>query len=87
MNEMVEMMREKKNRRTQSIPSRKDNGQTTSRIETTKQVKNDDGEINESDTENQENTIQDNPFRPSETNELRTHIQPISIQNIDLDDR
>ena len=34
----------------------------------------------------QENRIQDNPFRPSETNELRTPIQPVSIPNLDLDD-
>ena len=47
MNEKVEkMMREVKNsRRTQSIPNRKNNGQTTSRIETPKHINNDDGEL------------------------------------------
>ena len=81
------LMREGKNsRRTQSIPSRKVNGPTTSIIETPKHINNDDGEMNVSDTENQENRIQKVPFRPSETNELRTPIQPIFIQNRDLDD-
>ena len=47
---------------------------------------NNDDEINASDTENQESRIQDKPIRPSETNEFRTPIQPISIQNLDLDD-
>ena len=87
MNEKLErMMREVKSSRTKSIPRRKDNEQTTSRIATPKHINNDDGEINASDTENQENRIQDNPFGPSEINELRTPIQPISIQNLDLDD-
>ena len=73
MNEKLErMMREVKNsRRTESIPSRKNNGQTTSRIETPKHIISNDGEINASDTGNQENRMQDNPFRPSETNEIR----------------
>ena len=80
--ELERMMRELKNtRRTQSIPSRKDNGQTTSRIETPKHKNSNDGEINSSDTENQENRMQDNPFRPSVTNKLGTPIQSISIQN------
>ena len=88
MNEKLErIMREvKDSRKTQSFPSRKDNGQTTSRIETPYYINSEDGDINASDTKNQENRLQDNPFRPSETNELRTQIQPISIQNVDLDD-
>ena len=49
-------MREVKNsRRTQSIPKRKNNRKTTSRIETPKLINNNDGEINASDTEIQEN--------------------------------
>ena len=76
MNKKLEgMMREVKNsRRIQSISSRKNNGQNTSRIETPKHINNDDGEINASDTENQEKRMQDNPFRPSEANDLRTPI-------------
>ena len=68
MNEKLEkIMREVKNsRRTQSNPNSKNNGQTTSRIETPKHINNDDDEINASDTEHQENKRQDNPFRPSE---------------------
>ena len=73
-------------RRTQWIPSKRHHGQTTSRIETPKHINNDDCEMNASDTENQENRIQDNPFRLSETNERRTPIQPAPIQNLDLDD-
>ena len=45
-----------------------------------------DGEENASEPENQECEIQDNPFRPSNLNELRTPIQPLGIQNIDLND-
>ena len=45
-----------------------------------------DCEINASDIENQENEVLHNLFRPSEINELRTPIQPIGFQNIDLDD-
>ena len=84
MNENVQRMtREVKNsRRIQSIPRRKDTEQTTLRIETLKHMNNGDGEINASDTENQENRIQDIPFRPSEGNEPRTPIQPISVQNL-----
>ena len=44
-----------------------------------------DGEINASDTDDHENEIQDNPFRPTGTNQLRTQVQPISIQYLDLD--
>ena len=88
MNDKLErIMREVNNsRRTRSIPRRKGNGQTTSRIETPIYINSDDGEINASDTENQESRLKDNPFRPSETNELRTQIQPISIPNVDLDE-
>ena len=58
MNEKLErMMREVKiSRRTQSIPDSKDNGQTTSRIETPKHINSDDGEMTASDTEIQ-NTV------------------------------
>ena len=83
---LEKMMREmKNNRRMQSIPIKKNNGQTTSRIETPKHINNDNSETNVSDTENQENRRQDNPFRPSETNELRTLNQTVSIQNLHLD--
>ena len=68
------------------IPNSKNNGQTTSRIEIPRDINNDDGELNASDTDNQGNRLQDNPFRPSETNELRTPVPPISIQILDLDD-
>ena len=70
------------NRRTQSVPNR----QNTSRAGNLKYTSNEDGEENASEPENQEREIQDNPFRPSNLNELRTPIQPLSIQNIDLID-
>ena len=72
----------KNNRRTQSVP----NSQNTPRAGTSKYISNEDGEQNASDPENQECEIQDNPFRSSNLNELRTPIQPLSMQNIDLDD-
>ena len=72
----------KHNRRTQSVPNR----QNTPRAGTSKYTSNEDGEENASEPENQECEIQDNPFRPSILNELRTPIQPLSMQNIVLND-
>ena len=43
-----------------------------------------DDEANASEPENQENEIQDNFFRPSNKNELRTPMQLLNLQNIDL---
>ena len=51
-----------------------------------KSKNNNNGERNASDTEAQGNRIQDNRFIPSETKELRTRVQPIPIQNLNLDD-
>ena len=76
----------KNNRRTQSVPNRRYREQNTPRAGTSKYTSNEDGEKNASEPENQECEIQDNPFRPSNLNELRTPIQPLSIQNIDLND-
>ena len=76
----------KKNRRTQSVPNRRYREQNTPRAGTSKYASNEDGEENASELENQECEIQDDPFRPSNLNELRTPIQPVSIQNIDLND-
>ena len=76
----------KNNRRTQSVPNRRFREQNTPRAGTSKYTSNEDGEENASEPENQECEIQDNPFRPSNSNELRTPMQPLSIQNIDLND-
>ena len=76
----------KNNRRTQSVPNRRYREQNTPRAGTSKYTRNDDGEENASEPENQECEIPDNPFRPSNLNELRTPIQPLSMQNIDLND-
>ena len=76
----------KNNRRTQSVPNRRYREQNTPKAGTSKYTSNEDGEENASEPENQECEIQDNPFRPSNLNELRTPIQPLSIQNIDLND-
>ena len=43
-------------------------------------------EENASEPENQDCEIQDNPFSPSNLNELRTPIQHLSIHNIDLNE-
>ena len=76
----------KNNRRTQSVPSKRYREQNIPRAGTSKDSSNEDGEENASESENQECGIQDNPFRPSNLNELRTPIQPLSMQNIDLND-
>ena len=74
----------KNNRRTQSVPNRRYREQN--KAGTSKYTSNEDGEENASEPENQECEIQDNPFRPSNLNELRTPMQPLSIQNIHLKD-
>ena len=71
----------------QSVSNRNKCGKrTTSRVETAKCTNDEDGEINASDTDNQENEIKNIPFKPSETKDSRTPVQPISIKNLDLDD-
>ena len=76
----------KNNRRTQSVPNKRYQEQNTPKGGTSKYISNEDGEENVSEPGNQECEIQDNPFRPSNLNELRTPMQPLSIQNIDLND-
>ena len=76
----------KNNRRTQSVPNRRYQKQNTPKAGTSKYISNEDDEENASEPENQECEIQDNPFRPSNLNELRTPMQPLCIQNIDLND-
>ena len=83
----MKVLKEMKNStRTQSVPSRRYQERNTPRAGTSKHIDNEGGGENASEPENQENEIQDNPFRPSNMNELRTPIQPLSIQNIDLND-
>ena len=88
MDEKLEkILREMKiSRRTQSVPNRRYREQNTPRVGTSKYASNEDGEENASEPENQECEIQNNPFRPPNLNELRTPIQPSSMQNIDLND-
>ena len=74
------------NRRTHSVSNRRYREQNTPRAGTSKYASNADGEENASEPENQECEIQDNLFRPSNLNELRTPMQPLSMQNIDLND-
>ena len=81
------MLKEIKNsRRAQSVPSRRYQEQNTPQVGTSKNIKNEDDEANASEPEDQENEIHDNPFRPSIMNELKTPMQPLNIQNIDLND-
>ena len=89
--EMVEKLEKilkemKNNRRTQSVLNRRYREQNTPKVGTSKYISNEDGEENASEPENQEREIQDNPFRPSNLNELKTPMQPLNIQNIDLND-
>ena len=76
----------KNSRRIQSAPGRRYREQNTPRAGNSKYIDNEDGEENASEPENQECGKQDNPFRPSNLNELRTPMQPLSMQNIDLND-
>ena len=76
----------KNSKRTQSVPNRRYREQNTPRAGTSKYIENEDDEENASEPENQECETQDNPFRPSNLNELRTPIQPLNMQNIDLND-
>ena len=76
----------KNSRRTQSVPNRRYREQNTPKAGTSKYASNEDGDENASEPENQECGIQDNAFRPSNLNELGTPIQPLSMQNIDLND-
>ena len=73
-------------RRTQSVPSRRYQERNTSRAGTSKYIDNEDGEETASEPENQEFEIQDNPFRPSSMNELRTPIHSLDVRNIDLNE-
>ena len=88
MDEKLEKIpREMKNsRKTQSVPNRRYREQNTPRAGTSKYASNEDGEENASEPDNQECEIQDNLFRPSNLNEFRTPIQPLSMQNIDLNE-
>ena len=88
MNEMLEKMISgmKNSRSLQSASSRKYYGITTSKLETPNSVNKEDGEIKASDTDDEENEIQNYSFRPSGINELRTPIPPVYIQKLDLDD-
>ena len=84
MDENLEkILREMKNsRRTQSEPNRQYREQDTPRSGTSKYIDNEGDEENASGPENQECEVQDNPFRPSNLNELRTPIQPLSTQTL-----
>ena len=87
MNENMEkMLKEMKNSRRTQSPSRRSQEQNTPKVGTSKNTSNRDDEANASESGNQENEIQDNPFRPSNVKELRTPMQPLNIQNIDLND-
>ena len=80
-------MRERKNsKRMQTVPKKKNNGQTTSRLETPTCTNDEGGEMTASDTDNQENGIHDSPFKPSGTNERRTPMQSVCTKTFDLDD-
>ena len=66
----------KNNRRTHSVPGRRYREQNTHKAGNSKYVDNEGDEENASETKNKECEIEDNRFRPSNLNELRTPIQP-----------
>ena len=70
----------KNNRRTRSVSNRRYQEQNTPKAGTSKYASNEDGEENASEPENQECEIQDDSFRPSNLNELRTPIQERTAQ-------
>ena len=87
MDEKLEkILKEMKNRRTQSVPNRRYREQNTPGAGTSKFIDNEGDKQNASEPENQECETQDNPFKPSNLNELRTPVQPLSMQNIELND-
>ena len=88
MNEKLEKMLEevKNSTRAQSLASRRYQEQNIPQVGTSKNINNRDDEENASEPEGQEIEIQDNPFTPSNMNELKTPMQPPIIQNIDLND-
>ena len=63
----------KHSKNAQSVPDRKIR-------ETLKHINDEDGEVNATNMDNQESSVQDNPFRPSELNELRSPVQPVCIR-------
>ena len=73
-------------RRAQSLPNRCHQEQNTPQIGTSKNTNNRGDEAKASEPEDQENKIQDSPFRSSNLNELRTPMQPLNMQNINLYD-
>ena len=84
---LEKVLKELKNsRRAQSVPSRGYQEQNTPQVGTSKNINNRDDEENASEPEDREYEIQDNPFRPSNMNELKTPMQPLNIQNFDLND-
>ena len=88
MNEKLEkMLKEMKNSgRAQSVRIRKYREQDTPQPGTSKNANYRGDEVNASESDNQENELQDNPFRPSDNDELRTPIQPLNIRNMNLND-
>ena len=76
----------KKNRGTQSEPNRRYREKNALQIGTSKNTKSIGGEAHASDAEIQQNEIRDSPSRPSKVKELRTPMQNLNIQSIELND-
>ena len=86
MNEKLEKILKamKSSRKAQSVTNRRYQEQNTPQAATSKNKNTKDDEANVSEPEDQENKIQDSPFRPSNMNEFKTPMKPLNIQNIDL---
>ena len=68
------------------MPSRRYQVQNTPQVGTSRNINNEDDEAKASEPGDQENEIQHNPFRPSNLNEIKTPMQPLSIQNFNSKD-
>ena len=79
------MMEMKNDRRAQSEPMEKICNQTTSSIDA-RNINSRDNELNALNVKDQENRMQDVPFRSSEISELRTPVHPVINLECYLDD-
>ena len=88
MNEKLEKILKamKSSRKAQFVTNRRNQEQNTPQAATSKNKNTKDDEANASEPEDQENEIQDSPFRPSNMNEFKTPMKPLNLQNIDLND-
>ena len=76
----------KNSSRAQSVPNRRYQEQNSPQVGTSENTNNRNDEAKAFEPGNQESEIQDNPFGLFNMNELRTPMQSLNIQNINLND-